>query len=79
MSIDLKKCLIYTHEGGDVIALLKEIRAIIGKNKEIHVQVTEQDSLTIKTIADEKQFLVMQANAYEATRAHRRIILVFLI
>ena len=30
-------------EGGDVIALLKNIRAIIGKNKEIHVQVTEQD------------------------------------
>lgn len=34
---------ILSHEGGDVIALLKEIRAIIGKNKEIHVQVTEQD------------------------------------
>lgn len=34
---------ILAHEGGDVIALLKEIRAIIGKNKEIHVQVTEQD------------------------------------
>ena len=32
---------ILSAEGGDVIALLKEIRSIIGTDKELHVQVTE--------------------------------------
>ena len=30
-------------EGGDVLALLSEIRSIIGWDKELHVQVTEKD------------------------------------
>ena len=34
---------ILSAEGGDVVSLLKEIREIIGDEKEIHVQVTEQD------------------------------------
>ncbi|MBR2292844.1 MAG: fructose-6-phosphate aldolase [Clostridia bacterium] len=32
---------ILSKEGGDVVALLKNIRAIIGEDKELHVQVTE--------------------------------------
>lgn len=32
---------IMSKEGGDPIALLKEIRSIIGEDKELHVQVTE--------------------------------------
>ena len=34
---------ILSKEGGDVLALLKEIRAIIGEDKEMHVQVTETE------------------------------------
>ncbi|MBQ9778773.1 MAG: fructose-6-phosphate aldolase [Clostridia bacterium] len=34
---------ILSKEGGDVLALLKEIRTIIGKDKELHVQVTETE------------------------------------
>lgn len=34
---------ILSKEGGDVIELLKEIRKIIGEDKELHVQVTEKD------------------------------------
>ena len=34
---------ILSKEGGDVIAHLKEIRSIIGPDKELHVQVTETD------------------------------------
>ena len=34
---------ILSREGGDVLKLLKDIRAIIGKDKELHVQVTETD------------------------------------
>ena len=34
---------ILSQEGGDVLALLKEIRAIIGWDKELHVQVTEKE------------------------------------
>ena len=32
---------ILAREGGDVLALLREIREIIGVDKELHVQVTE--------------------------------------
>ncbi|MGM9682705.1 MAG: transaldolase family protein [Eubacteriales bacterium] len=32
---------ILSREGGDVVALLKQIRSIIGEDKELHVQVTE--------------------------------------
>ena len=34
---------ILSKEGGDVLALLKNIREIIGEDKELHVQVTETD------------------------------------
>ncbi|MBQ9087044.1 MAG: fructose-6-phosphate aldolase [Clostridia bacterium] len=34
---------ILSKEGGDVLALLREIRAIIGEEKELHVQVTETE------------------------------------
>ncbi len=34
---------ILSKQGGDVLALLKEIRAIIGDEKELHVQVTETE------------------------------------
>lgn len=34
---------ILAKEGGDVIALLREIRDIIGEDKELHVQVTETE------------------------------------
>lgn len=34
---------ILSKEGGDVLALLKEIRSIIGEEKELHVQVTETE------------------------------------
>ena len=34
---------ILSREGGDVLALLREIREIIGVDKELHVQVTESD------------------------------------
>lgn len=34
---------ILSREGGDVLALLKNIRSIIGEQKELHVQVTETD------------------------------------
>ena len=34
---------ILSQEGGDVLALLKEIRSIIGWDKELHVQVTETE------------------------------------
>ncbi len=34
---------ILSREGGDVLALLKEIRSIIGEEKELHVQVTETE------------------------------------
>ncbi len=34
---------ILSKEGGDVLALLKEIRSIIGEDKELHVQVTETE------------------------------------
>ncbi len=34
---------ILSREGGDVIALLREIRQIIGDDKELHIQVTEKD------------------------------------
>ena len=34
---------ILSKEGGDVLKLLKDIRAIIGEEKELHVQVTETE------------------------------------
>ena len=34
---------ILSAEGGDVISLLLQIREIIGKEKELHVQVTEEE------------------------------------
>lgn len=34
---------ILSKEGGDVLALLKEIRKIIGEEKELHVQITETE------------------------------------
>jgi fructose-6-phosphate aldolase 2 len=34
---------ILAKEGGDVVALLKEIRAVIGEDKELHIQITETD------------------------------------
>ena len=34
---------ILAKEGGDVVALLREIRSIIGDDKELHVQVTETE------------------------------------
>ncbi len=34
---------ILSKEGGDVLKLLKDIRAIIGEDKELHVQVTETE------------------------------------
>jgi fructose-6-phosphate aldolase 2 len=34
---------ILSREGGDVLALLKSIREIIGEDKELHVQVTESE------------------------------------
>ena len=34
---------ILAREGGDVIALLKSIREIIGDKKELHLQVTETE------------------------------------
>ena len=34
---------ILSKEGGDVLALLREIREIIGEDKELHVQVTETE------------------------------------
>lgn len=34
---------ILSKEGGDVLALLKEIRDIIGEDKELHVQITETE------------------------------------
>lgn len=34
---------ILSREGGDVIKLLREIREIIGEDKELHIQVTETD------------------------------------
>lgn len=34
---------ILAKEGGDILALLKEIRNVIGEDKELHVQVTESE------------------------------------
>ena len=34
---------ILSKEGGDVLALLKEIREIIGEDKELHIQITETE------------------------------------
>ena len=34
---------ILAREGGDVLELLKNIRSIIGEDKELHVQVTETE------------------------------------
>ncbi len=34
---------ILSKEGGDIVSHLKEIRAIIGEEKELHIQVTETD------------------------------------
>ena len=34
---------ILSKEGGDAVELLKNIRKIIGEDKELHVQVTESD------------------------------------
>lgn len=46
---------ILSKEGGDVLALLKEIRAIIGEDKELHVQVTETE---YEKIVEEAKALV---------------------
>lgn len=46
---------ILSKEGGDVISLLKEIRAIIGSDKELHVQVTETE---YEKIVEEAQAIV---------------------
>ena len=43
---------ILAKEGGDVLALLKEIRSIIGPQKELHVQVTETEYEKILEEAD---------------------------
>lgn len=43
---------ILAKEGGDVLALLKEIRNIIGPQKELHVQVTETEYEKILEEAD---------------------------
>ena len=43
---------ILSKEGGDVLSLLREIRKIIGYNKELHVQVTETDYESIIEEAD---------------------------
>ena len=46
---------ILAKEGGDVLALLKEIRAIIGEEKELHVQVT---ATKYEEILEEAELLV---------------------
>ena len=43
---------ILAREGGDVLATLKEIRNIIGRDKELHVQVTETEYEKILEEAD---------------------------
>ncbi len=43
---------ILSKEGGDVLSLLREIRKVIGYNKELHVQVTESDYDAIIEEAD---------------------------
>lgn len=43
---------ILSKEGGDVLSLLREIRRVIGYNKELHVQVTESDYEAIVEEAD---------------------------
>lgn len=46
---------ILAREGGDVLALLREIRSIIGVHKELHVQVTETE---YEKILEEAEALV---------------------
>ena len=46
---------ILAKEGGDVLALLKEIRSIIGEEKELHVQVT---ATTYEEILEEAELLI---------------------
>ena len=46
---------ILSKEGGDVVALLKEIRDIIGDDKELHIQVTETE---YDKIIEESQAIV---------------------
>ena len=46
---------ILSKEGGDVVALLKEIRDIIGDDKELHIQVTETE---YDKIVEEAQAIV---------------------
>ena len=46
---------ILSREGGDVLKLLKDIRAIIGDDKELHVQVTETE---YEKIVEEAKALV---------------------
>ena len=46
---------ILAKEGGDVLALLREIRSIIGEEKELHVQVTET---TYEKMVEEAEAIV---------------------
>lgn len=46
---------ILSKEGGDVVALLKEIRKVIGYNKELHIQVTETE---FEKIVEEAELIV---------------------
>ena len=51
---------ILSKEGGDVLALLKEIRAILGEDKELHVQVTETEY--DKIVAEAKAIVAFLGN-----------------
>ena len=52
---------ILSREGGDVLSLLSEIRSIIGKSAELHVQVTETE---YEKILEEGRLLVKRHNVY---------------
>ena len=51
---------ILSKEGGDVLKLLKDIRAIIGEEKELHVQVTETEYK--KMVAEAKALVAYLGN-----------------
>ena len=51
---------ILSKEGGDVLKLLKDIRAIIGEEKELHVQVTETEYE--KMVAEAKALVAYLGN-----------------
>lgn len=51
---------ILSREGGDVLKLLKDIRAIIGEEKELHVQVTETEYE--KMVAEAKAIVAYLGN-----------------